>query len=621
MRKIRLKRWQMCSVSIFAATGMLGGKLLVGCRTIVLMLLLLLTTVAADWSPQQTGFIFTPSLNHWKQPMIRATTGSLSDSQQPFDHDYGGMSQEREVQVTSRLRSFVALISESLPAADETPTSPSFVSLVLRGPTKKALNNMGESTTRGCLRMAKGRLISLKGRNNKKGKQKDDLLMQMTFKYHLATDIVKNWPLDQVEQGLGTLLGMVRGDGQTSSLSSLSSSELVSASEWGNVSMAGNNKPGSLLGIQSATFETVDVIYHLDIGINTKKHKLSNKKKPNPGSSNKNNNEPLTLAHDRTKQVPLEPNADFFQALGVTNAQGKPRPGMASKLRQCQKFVEICDHLIEGALATEKNNDTDRTISIVDMGCGRGYLTFALHSFLREKYPTSIVQSRGIDMRPKLVKEVNKIAKTLGTNFDKLYFEQGTIEDFLNEAVSSQDDEANGVERTKSLDVFIALHACDTATDDALWSAISRQANVIVVAPCCHRQLRPQLDKHYSSEHPMADVLRHNIYRERLAETVTDSIRALLLELAGYSVQVFEFIGGEHTSKNVMITAIKKKRPAVNKENLRARIQSLSAFHGIHEQKLALYMSEKTFAREGNDPVMNNKLLSSQFRMPPFQED
>jgi hypothetical protein len=173
------------------------------------------------------------------------------------------------------------------------------------------------------------------------------------------------------------------------------------------------------------------------------------------------------------------------------------------------------------------------------------------------------------------------------------------------------------------LDVLIALHACDTATDDALWSGIARQANVIVVAPCCHKQVRSQLDVHASKnpQHPLADVLRHNIYRERLAETATDSIRALLLEIAGYNVQVFEFIGGEHTSKNVMITAVKQNEDRIQRSEkellaLRKRLQDLASLHGVREQKLAKWMGE--ILQEESNSTETPPVPVSARNMPPL---
>lgn len=222
-------------------------------------------------------------------------------------------------------------------------------------------------------------------------------------------------------------------------------------------------------------------------------------------------------------------------------------------------------------------------VAVLDMGCGRGYLTFALHDYLVNQFPGKNIHSKGIDVRPKLVNEINVIAQSLGTTFDGLRFDQGTIED----ALRRRHEQTVAPSR---LDVVIALHACDTATDDALYTAVSARADVIVVAPCCHKQVRPQLDSAVH-DHPLLDVLRHPIYRERLAETVTDSLRALLLEWAGYSVQVFEFVGGEHTQKNCMITAV--RQGAIDErrqDDLTARIQHLATLHGIRQQKLAEWM-------------------------------
>lgn len=401
--------------------------------------------------------------------------------------------------------------------------------------------------------MASARLIRLKK------KKTDRLLLQVTFKYHLATDIAKNWELDQVNSGLRILLGML-DDRKTT---------LVPPSEWGRPPLA-----GSTLGIQSATLETSETVYDLDL----KRTKL----RIQPATIA----EPLMpLDHDRTKKVPLSKDQSFFQALGVTNTAGKPRPGMASKYRQCQKFVEILQNLV----TRQVNKEEPCEIQTVDMGCGRGYLTFALHSYLTTKYPQHQIYTRGIDVRPKLVAEISDIARSLGESFDGLQFQAGTIQDFLDEKPAP-----TATANTKSLQILIALHACDTATDDALWSGIAKGSDIVVVAPCCHKQIRPQVDGIASlKNHPLADVLRHNIYRERLAETVTDSLRALLLELAGYSVQVFEFIGGEHTSKNVMITAVKLRGEKPNhEEKIRQRLVSLASFHGIRQHKLAEFMGE-----------------------------
>lgn len=172
----------------------------------------------------------------------------------------------------------------------------------------------------------------------------------------------------------------------------------------------------------------------------------------------------------------------------------------------------------------------------------------------------------------------------------------------------------------QNLDILIALHACDTATDDSLWFGIQRNAKIIVTAPCCHKETRRQLDPYVAQlkhDHPLYDVLRHGIYRERIAESVTDSIRALLLEMAGYTVQVFEFIGGEHTSKNVMITAVKRGTPSKTKlVKLRDRLTSLASMHGIRKQKLGDWMGESMLPMNEDVSITNEH--SNYADLPPL---
>ena len=256
-----------------------------------------------------------------------------------------------------------------------------------------------------------------------------------------------------------------------------------------------------------------------------------------------------------------------------------------------------------------------------------------------------MILSRGIDVRPKLVEEVNTIARSLGESFDGLVFETGTIESFLLESTSKHQStttapRANDTssqpeeEEAETMEVLIALHACDTATDDALWAGICRNAAVICVAPCCHKEIRPQIDKHYQTStttmnrnqddiflhHPLQDVLRYGIYRERMTETITDAMRALMLEMMGYDVNVFEFIGGEHTSKNVMITAVKQPRNLLTNRatgQQRTRLQALAQFHGVSRQKLAFFMREDL----RSDKEMQTKSPESLLlpgRMPPL---
>ena len=267
----------------------------------------------------------------------------------------------------------------------------------------------------------------------------------------------------------------------------------------------------------------------------------------------------VDTAHDRTKPRLLTPDSQaWLQALGVTNPAGVVREGMADKHRQIHKFTEILSHLIAEAPLPD-----DRPVEITDMGCGKGYLTFATHDFLDRVLQRS---SRvcGVEARPELVALCNRIAHDTGR--PKLSFIGGTIQQA----------------ELPDPDVLIALHACDTATDDALNRGIKAGAALIVVAPCCQKELRPQL----KAAPVLAPALRHGIWQERHAEFVTDALRALLLEWAGYDTKVFEFISTEHTAKNLMIAAT--KRPGLARDDATAaQIRDLAAFYGITTQALA----------------------------------
>lgn len=451
-----------------------------------------------------------------------------------------------------------------------------FVSLYLKGPSKKKAN---KDELRGCLAQVQGRLVELAPKKKKKKKlanEPPEILLQTTFKYHGATDVAKNWQLTQVGATLQDLIKQTAENDDANDYKS----------EWGTW-----HDSGTPLGLEACTLVTV--AQTMELNLKTKKVRTRR---------TKTEQEEVITKHDRTKQVPVSQEAPFWQAIGLTK---KP-----AKRRQCQKFVEIVANLIQKKIAT-----TASSISTVDMGCGRGYLTFALHHYLQETYSSTgdesatTIQTRGIDMRPKLVAEMNEIASTLDGMAPGLMFETGTIESFL--AASESDDSSDS---GNDLQVLIALHACDTATDDALWTGIQSNADILVVAPCCHKQVRSQLDRVVTS-HPLQDVLRHGIYRERMAETVTDAMRALLLEIAHYQVQVFEFIGGEHTAKNVMITAVRLPRKRSEKElnELRKRLVDLAQLHGIRAQTLAQWMAEDLGAEIRSDPLS----LSAK-AMPPL---
>lgn len=276
-------------------------------------------------------------------------------------------------------------------------------------------------------------------------------------------------------------------------------------------------------------------------------------------------------AHDRAKSRLLPAEAqDWLFALGVTNAGGVVREGMADKHRQIHKFTEILSHLVEESpLAPSSANGlaTDRPIEITDMGCGKGYLTFATHDYFDRVLQRS---SRicGVESRAELVALCNRIAHD--TDRPKLSFIGGTIQDA----------------ELPPPDVLIALHACDTATDDAIARGVRTDASLIVVSPCCQKELRPQL----RAAPVLAPALRHGIWQERHAEFVTDALRALLLEWAGYETKVFEFISTEHTARNLMIAAT--KHPGLARDDATAaKIRDLASFYGIKSQALARQLS------------------------------
>ncbi|HWA86979.1 MAG TPA: SAM-dependent methyltransferase [Opitutus sp.] len=276
-------------------------------------------------------------------------------------------------------------------------------------------------------------------------------------------------------------------------------------------------------------------------------------------------------AHDRAKHHPIPADASWLRALGVTNDRGQPRQGMADKFRQIQNFADLLSHLLAEADILSPLASRPSPARIVDAGSGKGYLTFALAALLGDRATIT-----GIEARPDLVALCNRIAQE--NKFTNLAFTAGQISDpaFFNSPITN-----NPSPITNPLDVLIALHACDTATDDALARGIASGARLLVVAPCCQKELRPQL----TAPPVLADALRHGIFQERTAEFVTDALRAQLLEWAGYRTKAFEFISTEHTAKNLMLAAIKTHEPGDPERA--ARIRAFATFYGIQTQALA----------------------------------
>jgi len=265
--------------------------------------------------------------------------------------------------------------------------------------------------------------------------------------------------------------------------------------------------------------------------------------------------------HDLPRQSILDESArDWLQGLGVLNAQGRVRPAMTDKYAQINRYLEIFTHLAKDC--GWPGESAGRELVIADMGCGKGYLTFGLwHLFARVwKRPVRVV---GVEVREELVASTKALAGKIGAK--GLEFTAGTIESAT----------------LPNVDALIALHACNTATDDAIRRGIETGAQLIVVAPCCHKELRPQLGRPV----PLAPVLEHGLMAERMAEWATDGLRALFLEWAGYRTKMIEFVSTEHTPKNLMIAAVRHGKPFASRA-AREQIEQFKQFFGIKHHAL-----------------------------------
>jgi SAM-dependent methyltransferase len=271
---------------------------------------------------------------------------------------------------------------------------------------------------------------------------------------------------------------------------------------------------------------------------------------------------PPDTAHDHQKSRAVKATGQsWLHDLNITDATGKIHDSAQDKYRQINRYVELlAPHVAAPA--------GGKTLRVADMGAGKGYLTFALYDYLHNtlKIPAAVT---GVEYRPDLVALCNDIATRTG--FSGLSFTQGTIDGY----------DATGT------DILIALHACDTATDDAIAKGIGAGAGLIVVAPCCHKQIRREMERGNGVAPDLPFLLRHGIFMERQAEMVTDGLRALLLEYTGYNVKVFEFISDAHTPKNVMIVAAKNPRAKANDPAALQKIRAAMNYFGITHHHLA----------------------------------
>ena len=232
------------------------------------------------------------------------------------------------------------------------------------------------------------------------------------------------------------------------------------------------------------------------------------------------------LSHDRQKMRMLPENNQVFKALELSDILGRIKPSKMDKYKQVDEFLRLISQTLDPELSKQDE------ISVVDLGCGHAYLTFAVQEFLKDKYQK--VSILGVDERVDSKEHNEKVAAKLKVDAK-----------FIAAKIADTPDQR--------VDIAIALHACDTATDDALYWAVKNKAKVVMAAPCCMHELQTQIK---DSPEPWGLLTKYGLVKERLVDLMTDSLRAQILKLLGYRVDIVEFIGGEHTARNILIRAV-----------------------------------------------------------------
>ena len=259
----------------------------------------------------------------------------------------------------------------------------------------------------------------------------------------------------------------------------------------------------------------------------SKKGKVTIKNKLKKGDRKK-----INMSHDRKKKYVLEEGipVPFLQDLGVMTQEGKIVHAKFDKFRQINRFLEFIEDILPEL-------DKDRELTILDFGCGKSYLTFAMYYYLHElkSYDIRII---GLDLKKDVIRHSNELSEKYG--YEKLKFLEGDIADYT------------GVNK---VDMVVTLHACDTATDYALAKAVGWDAKVILSVPCCQHELNRQIKNEV-----LEPILKYGLLKERMAALITDGLRAEYLEREGYTAQILEFIDMEHTPKNILIRAVKNKK-------------------------------------------------------------
>ncbi|WP_374454757.1 SAM-dependent methyltransferase [Nocardioides sp.] len=302
--------------------------------------------------------------------------------------------------------------------------------------------------------------------------------------------------------------------------------------------------------------------WHVDTSAETLQLRVTKKGVPMLHASARSGETDLSREHDRPKDRLLAEDHPVLRALGISDAQGRVKPSRQAKYRQVEEFVRLLDASLTEAIEQGhvRTPTSDDPLRIVDLGCGNAYLTFAAHAYLSDRMP---VRMTGVDVKQQSADHNSAVAGGLGIEAD---FVVGSIADAT-------------LERTP--DVVLALHACDTATDDALARAVEWEAALVLAAPCCHHDIAAQLRATETPE-PYAMLTRHGILRERFADTLTDALRATLLRREGYRVDVVEFVESAHTPRNTLLRAVRTPGGAGSGEGAAREYDELLAAWGVH---------------------------------------
>jgi SAM-dependent methyltransferase len=269
-------------------------------------------------------------------------------------------------------------------------------------------------------------------------------------------------------------------------------------------------------------------------------------------------------SHDQTKQRLLPEDHPALVALGISDQQGRVKPSRQGKYRQVEEFLRALSVAIEDATRSGKlrTPTVEDPLRVVDLGCGNAYLTFAAHAWLHEQMPVRLV---GVDVKEQSRRHNTEVAERLGIAGELSFVAAGIRDAVLEEPP----------------DVVLALHACDTATDDALFRAVEWEADLVLAAPCCHHDISAQL-RRLPTPVGYTSLTRDGILRERLADTLTDALRAAILRLVGYRVDVVEFVDSVHTPRNTLLRAV--RTGSSPREPDRAEYDELVSTWHLHPQ-------------------------------------